>query len=48
MVIGEVCHRIIAKLFLRDGGAQAKDLCRSVNLCARLEAGIEGAVHAEK
>ena len=45
VVIGEVCRRLIAKLVLQYGGAQAKEACGSVNLCTGLQAEIEGATH---
>ena len=42
---GDVCRRLIVNIFLRERGAQAKEACRRVNICAGLEAGIEGAIH---
>ena len=44
--IGEVCLRLFSNIVLQVGGAQAKEACGSVNLCAGLEAGIEGDIHA--
>ena len=41
-----MCLRFFAKLVLQAVWAQAKEACRSVNLCAGLEAGIEGTIHA--
>ena len=41
-----MCLRLFAKLVLQTGWVQAKEACRSVNLCAGLKAGIEGAIHA--
>ena len=44
--IGEVWQRLWAKLVLEDAGQQGKLACGSEQLCAGLEAGIEGAIHA--
>ena len=44
--IGEVVRRLIAKCVLRVCGEDAKAECGSTQLCAGLEAGIEGAIHA--
>jgi hypothetical protein len=44
--IGEIYRRLWAKLVLRKAGDQAKTVCGNLQLCAGLEAGIEGAVHA--
>ena len=44
--IGEIVRRLLAKMVVRVGGDQAKQACGSIQLCAGLEAGIEGAVHA--
>ena len=44
--IREVCCRLFTKLVLRVGGAQSKEAYGSVNLCAGLGSGIEGAMHA--
>ena len=38
--------RLFAKLVLQSVWVQANEACRSVNLCAGLEDGIEGAIHA--
>jgi hypothetical protein len=38
--------RCIGKAVVRDTGDQAKLACGSVQLCAGLEAGIEGSLHA--
>jgi hypothetical protein len=46
VAIGEIWHRCIAKGNLVGLGAQAKGACGSVQLCAGLETGIEGALHA--
>ena len=46
MAIGEVLRRLLAKCLLAVCGADAKAACGSTNLCAGLEAGIEGALHA--
>ena len=43
--IREVCRRLIFNIVLRSGGVQAKEACGSVNLCASLDAGIEGAIN---
>ncbi len=45
VAIGEIWHQCIAKGNLAGLGAQAKGACRSIQLCARLEASIEGALH---
>ena len=44
--IGEVLRRLIAKCVLAECADDAKTACASTNLCAGLEAGIEGAPHA--
>jgi hypothetical protein len=44
--IGEVYRRLWAKCLLKAIGSQATAACGNYNLCARLQAGIEGAVHA--
>ena len=44
--IGEVLRRLIAKCVLVECADDAKAACGSTNLCAGLEAGIEGALHA--
>jgi hypothetical protein len=44
--IGEIYRRLLAKLVLAVAGDQATTACGSLNLCAGLAAGIEGAVHA--
>ena len=44
--IGGVYWRILAKIILSAGGSQAKEACKSINLCAGLEAGIYGDIHA--
>ena len=44
--IGEMWRRAIAKCALRVCGPDAKAACGSTNLCAGLEAGIEGALHS--
>jgi hypothetical protein len=46
VVIGEIWQRCIAKGNLVGAGAEAKGACGSVQLCAGLEASIEGALHA--
>ncbi len=46
VAIKEIWHRCIAKGNLAGSGAQAKGACGSIQLCARLEASIEGALHA--
>ena len=48
VVIGELCRHLISKLVLRSGGSQAKEACKSVNLCARLKEGIEVPIHTFK
>ena len=44
--IGETLRRALAKLVTRAAGDQAKTVCGNLQLCAGLEAGIEGATHA--
>ena len=44
--IGETLRRALAKLITRAAGEQAKTACGNLQLCASLEAGIEGATHA--
>ena len=44
--IGEALLRDLAKLVVRAAGDQAKTACGNLQLCAGLEAGIEGATHA--
>ena len=44
--IGEVNRRLRAKCLLKAIGLQATAACGNFNLCASLQAGIEGAVHA--
>jgi hypothetical protein len=46
VAIGEIWQQCIAKGNLVVSGAEAKGTCGSVQLCAGLEAGIEGALHA--
>ena len=44
--IGEIWRRAISKCALTVCGEDAKAACGSTNLCAGLEAGIEGALHS--
>ena len=44
--IGETLCRAIAKFVMRAAGDQAKMACRSLQLCAGLEVGIQGSTHA--
>ena len=44
--IGERWMRAVAKLVLTELGRDGKAACGSTQFCARLEAGIEGAIHA--
>ena len=46
--VGSSTKRLIAKCTLKVIGDGAKAACGNVNLCAGLEAGIEGALHAVK
>ena len=46
--IGDIWRRGIAKCALKVCGEDAKAACGSTQLCAGLEAGIEGAMHAVK
>ena len=43
--IGETLRWALAKLVMRSVGEQAKTACGNLQLCAGLEAGIEGATH---
>ena len=43
--IGETLRQALAKLVMRAAGEQAKTACGNLQLCAGLEAGIEGATH---
>ena len=43
--IGETLHRAIAKLVMRATEDQAKTACGRLQLCAGIEAGIEGKTH---
>ena len=43
---GETFRRGLAKLVMRAADNQSKTACGSFQLCAGLEAGIEGATHA--
>ena len=44
--IGEIYRRLWAKCLLKAIGPQATAACGNLNLCAGLQAGIEGAIHA--
>jgi hypothetical protein len=44
--IGETWRRLAAKATLLSSGREAKELCGIDQLCAGLEAGIEGGIHA--
>ncbi len=46
MAVGEIWQRCITTGNLVGSGAEAKGACGSVQLCAGLKAGIEGALHA--
>ena len=46
MGIGETLRRALAKLVMRASGDQAKTACGNLQLCAGLEAGIEGATNS--
>ena len=48
MGIGEMLRRALAKLVMRADGYQAKTACGNLQLCAGLEAVIEGATYAVK
>ena len=43
--IGETLCRSLAKLVMREVGDQAKTACGNIQLCAGLEASLEGATH---
>ena len=44
--MGETWHRLMAKCLLKIAGPEAKSDCGTTQLAGRLEAGIEGAIHA--
>ena len=44
--VASAASRLLAKCTLKVIGDDAKAACGNVNLCAGLEAGIEGALHA--
>jgi len=44
--IGKIYHHLMAKCLLAIMGNQVTTACDNLNLCASLQAGIEGAVHA--
>ena len=46
MGIGETLRQALNKLVMRAAGDQAKTACGNLQLCAGLEAGIEGSTHA--
>jgi hypothetical protein len=46
VAVGEIWMRCTGKAVVKDTGDQAKLACGSVQLCAGLEAGIEGSLHA--
>ena len=46
MGIGDTLRRALDKLVTRASGDQAKKACGNLQLCAGLEAGIEGATHS--
>ena len=45
MGIGETLRRALTKLVMRAAGDQAKTAYGKLQLCAGIEAGIEGATH---
>jgi hypothetical protein len=44
--IGEIWHHLFAKCLLHVAGKEAKESCSIDQLCAGLDAGIEGGIHA--
>ena len=46
LCIGEIWRRLFAKCLLLVAGSEAKEACGIDQLCAGLEAGIEGGIHA--
>ena len=46
--IGEIWRRLFAKTVLILAGEEAKEECGDEQLCAGLEAGIEGGIHAAR
>ena len=46
--IGETLRRPLDKLIMRSAGDQSKTTCGNIQLCAGLEAGIEGAPHSKR
>ena len=46
MGIGETLRQALSKIVMRAAGDQEKTACGNIQLCAGLEAGIEGATYA--
>ena len=46
MGIGDMLRRALDKLVMREAGDQAKTACGNLQLCADLDACVEGATHA--
>jgi hypothetical protein len=46
--VGEALMRLLGKDLLSTAGDEAKQACGSVHLCAGLEAGVEGGIHAAR
>eukprot|EP00956_Cyclotella_meneghiniana_P031787 scaffold84827_cov23-Cyclotella_meneghiniana.AAC.1 len=46
--VGEVMMRMLGKELLMDAGDEAKVACGSAQLCAGLEAGVEGGLHSAR
>ena len=44
--IGETLRWVLVKLVMKAAGDQTKTVCGNLQLCAGLEAGIEGDTHA--
>ena len=44
--IGETLRRALTKLVMRAAGEQGKTACGNLQMCAGLEAGIEGESHS--
>ena len=44
--IGEMLCQSISKFVMRAAGDQAKTACRRLQMCAGIDVGIEGAIHA--
>ena len=46
LCVGEICWRLFTKCLLLMAGSEAKEACGTDQLCAGLEAGVEGGIRA--